>query len=201
MYHNTYICEDFACLPQIVRIRGICPALEFFTVDFLSTDQQRLLHIKVFPGERRVVINSFLNDSWGEEAPSSDLDLAIGAPIDLVLLLTNSGVRSSFNDRVLEFYAWRAPISKTSAIAIEGIDAALFRSGLWSESAREIEIAPSNPLDPEVAQSLIGEGEPPPAIVDRGVLVATIEELEEHMQNVGEKIINIRRLLGLDYAR
>jgi hypothetical protein len=200
MYHNTYICEDFACLPQIVRIRGICPALEFFTVDFLSTDQQRLLHIKVFPEERRLVINSFLNDSWGEEAPSSDLDLAIGAPIDLVLLLTNSGVRGSFNDRVLEFYAWRAPISKTSAITIEGIDAALFRSGLWSESAREIEIAPSNPLDPEVAQSLIAEGEPPPAIIDRGVLVAVIEALEEHLQSVRAEIGNIRRLLGLDYA-
>ena len=201
MYNSSYICENFACLPQIVRIRGICPSREFFTVDFLSSDQYRLLHIKVFPAERRLVINSFVKDGWGEEAPFGDLDLTVGAPIDMVLLLTNSGVRLSFNERVLEFFPWRATIAKTSVIAIEGIDAALFRSGCWSESTREVEIAPSSALDPEVARSLISKDGSPPVTVDRVLLVSAITQLEAQIEHVTAELTNVRHLLGLDYSR
>ena len=84
MYTNSYICENFTCLPQLVRLRGICPSREFFTMDFLSSDRERLLHIKVFPGERRMVINSFVKNGWGEEAPFGDLDMTVGAPVSFV---------------------------------------------------------------------------------------------------------------------
>jgi len=200
MYTNSYICENFTCLPQLVRLRGICPSREFFTIDFLSSDRERLLHIKVFPGERRMVINSFVKNGWGEEAPLGDLDVTVGAPIDMVLLLTNSGVRTSFNERVLAFFPWRAAISKTSVIAVEGIDAALFRSGRWSEATREIEIAPSSALDPEVARSLLGEAESPPAMVDRIVVASAVAQLEQHIEYVAAELTKLRRLLGLDYA-